>query len=114
MLQVKLFINSSVEQVLNFKCCNLPDQNFEIHLTNTGPEPLLIPSHCDLENEAETKRLDYLYPPGPQTLPPGETMAFYCTLDDRVLARFQRIVFYDCAGRRYEQAIRTFITRSII
>ena len=106
MLKIKVIMNSSLEEVLDFKCCNLHEQNLEIHLTNAGPEQLEVKSCCDLESEAESLRLDYLYPPGLHPLPPGETLAFYCTLDEKVLARFQRIVFYDSQGRRHASEIR--------
>jgi len=106
MLQIRVIMNSTIEEVLDFKCCNLREQNLEIHVTNTGPEALQVKSGCDLESEAESLRLDYLYPPGLQTIPPGETLAFYCTLEETVLARFQRIVFYDSQGRRHASEIR--------
>jgi hypothetical protein len=94
-----------MEEVLDFKCCNLHEQNLEIQVTNTGAEPLQIPSRCDLEGEQEPLRLDFLYPPGRHPLLPGESLAFYCTLDERTLSQYRRIVFYDCAGRRHEQAL---------
>lgn len=106
MLQIKMIMNSSIEEVLDFKCCNLRDQNCEIHVTNSGPEPLEVKSRCDLESETESLRLDYLYPPGLHSIPPGETLAFYCTLEETVLAKFQRIVFWDSQGRRHASEIR--------
>ena len=103
MLRIKLLMNSSIEEVLDFKCCNLHGQNLEIQVTNAGAEPLLVPSRCDLEGDQDTLPLDFLYPPGVHPLLPGETLAFYCTLDERVLSQYRRIVFYDSAGRRHEQ-----------
>ena len=37
MIDIKVIMNSSVEEVLSFKCCNLHDQNLEIHLKNRPP-----------------------------------------------------------------------------
>jgi len=105
MLKIKLLMNSSIEEVLDFKCCNLHEQNLEIHVTNAGAAPLEVPSYCDLERDQESLRLDFLYPPGVHSLPPGETLAFYCTLDESILSQYRRIVFYDSTGRRHEQSL---------
>ena len=40
MLEIHVIMNSSIEEVLSFKCCNLHDQNCEIHLKNIGTEPI--------------------------------------------------------------------------
>jgi len=38
-------------------------------------------------------------PHGTQKLAPGETMAFYCTMDESLWARAEKIVFHDTEGR---------------
>ncbi len=65
-----------MEEVLNFKCVSARDQNLEIRLTNSGKDIVTVESWCELESENETIRIDYLYPHGPQTLAPGESVAF--------------------------------------
>ena len=101
MLKIKVIMNTSMEAVLDFKCCHLAGQNCEFHVTNAGRETLVVPSHCDLEGEGGVERIPNLYPPGEHPLRPGETLAFYCSLDERLLARCRRIIFYDQSGRRY-------------
>jgi len=105
MLRIKVLMNSNMEEVLDFKCCDLHGQNLEIQVENAGPEPLQVPNSCDLEGDGGSFRLDFLYPPGLHSLSPGETLAFYCTLDERILSRYRRIVFCDSTGRRHEQAL---------
>jgi hypothetical protein len=100
-LDIKVIMNSSVEEVLSFKCCHLHDQNLEIHLKNVGQEPVTVPSCFELVGQGERLRIDYLYPPGRYTLPPGEVTACYCSLTDEVYARFQWIVFRDTEGREH-------------
>jgi len=102
-IDIKVIMNSSVEEVISFKCCNLHDQNMEIHLKNLDEQPLTVPGSCDLvgEDEEERFRIDYLFPPGPYTLQPGELVACYCTLLDEVFERYQWIVFLDDQGREH-------------
>ncbi len=106
MLEIRVIMNSTVEDVISFKCCNLHDQNLEIHLKNTGSEVLEIPNACELVGEEGRYRIEYLYPAGPYRLEPGEVTACYCTLADEVFDRHRRIVFTDTQGRRYEAPLR--------
>ncbi len=108
MIRIKVFMNSSVEEVLSFKCCNLHDLNLEIHLTNLTDEPMTVDGSCDLvgENEGETYRIDYLYPPGPYTLLPGEPLACYGTLPDEVYERYNWVVFRDDRGCEHRAPLR--------
>ena len=101
MLQIRVIMNSSIEDVLSFKCCNLHDQNCEIHLKNRGTEPIRVPSSCELIGEAERFRLDTLYPAGTCTIAPGDVTAFYCTLDEEVFAKYESIAFTDTEGREH-------------
>ncbi len=108
MLKIHCIMNSAMEDILAFKtCCGLKmlDQNLEIHLTNQGDEPLIIPSYCDLETEAGTERIVTLTPPGEHLLLPGDLMAFYCCLDETRWDRAKGMTFYDLKGNRYSVAI---------
>ena len=101
-------MNSAVEDILAFKtCCGLKmfDQNLEIHLTNQGTRPVRVPGFFDLETDGETKRIETLTPSGEQTIPPGEIMAFYCTMDEGLWSRSRKIIFYDAAGNPYTASI---------
>ena len=87
MLEINVIMNSSIEDVLSFKCCNLHDQNCEIHLKNTGLDPIRVPSSCELIGDDSTLRIDTLYPGGTYTIQPGDVTACYCTLGEEVFAR---------------------------
>ena len=55
MLEIRIIMNSSVEDILAFKtCCSLKmfDQNLEIHVANQGTGPVTVPSYFDLEGES--------------------------------------------------------------
>ena len=108
MIEIKVFMNSSVEEVLSFKCCNMHGQNLEIHLKNPGPEPLSVPGSCELvgEREEDRFRIDNLFPPGPYRLPPGEPQACYCSLADEVFDRYEWIVFTDTGGGEHRAPLR--------
>jgi hypothetical protein len=103
-LEVRVNMNSSVEDVLAFKtCCNLKlsDQNLEILIENKGTTPVVVPSYFDLEADDETIRIQTLIPSGDQTIPPGETIAFYCQMDEAVWQKSKRLVMFDSEGNRY-------------
>ena len=106
MLLIKVIMNSAVEEILAFKCCHMLDQNLEIHLKNLGQEPLSVPSSCELVNERDRMRIDYLYPQGGYVVQPGELVAFYCSLPDEVFEKYQSIVFRDAVGREHTAPLR--------
>jgi hypothetical protein len=106
MLEISVLMNSSIEDVLSFKCCNLHDQNCEIHLKNTGPDPIRVPSSCELIGEDSGLRIDTLYPGGIYTIAPGEVAACYCTLADEVFEKYKSIVFTDTKGRQHRAPLR--------
>lgn len=108
MIDIRVIMNSSVEEVLSFRCCNLHDQNMEIHLKNLEEGPVTVPGSCDLvgETEEDRFRIDTLFPPGPYTLQPGEPLACYCTLLDEVFERYRWIVFRDDRGREHRAPLR--------
>ena len=104
MLEIRVYMNSSVEEVLNFKTCCGPrafDQNLEIHLANKGTDPVVIPSYCDLEGDSGSYRVRTLMPQGDQTIPPGDMIAFYCMMDEDRWNKARRIVFYDTRGNKH-------------
>jgi hypothetical protein len=107
MLEIHVIMNSSIEDVLSFKCCNLQDQNLEIHLTNLGSDPITVPNSCELVSErGERFRIDTLYPGGDYTIPPGEVTACYCMLAEEIYGRYDSIVFTDTEGREHLAALR--------
>ncbi len=101
MIEIKVNMNSDVEDVLAFKtCCSLQaqDQNLEILITNRGQAPIEMSSHFDLETDHGTLRITNLVPAGGIRIAPGEVKAMYCQMDDSLWARSSRIVLFDGAG----------------
>ena len=103
-LTIRVYMNSAMEAVLNFKtACSLKlfDQNLEIHVANRGSQPVEVQSLVDLEGEQGITRIDNLFPPGKQRIGPGEVLAFYGQLDDRLWEASRRMIFYDAEGNKY-------------
>jgi hypothetical protein len=108
MLKIRAIMDSPVQEILGFKaCCALRmfDQNLEILVTNVSDEEIRVPSHFDLKGERGWQRVDALLPYGEQPIPPGNTIAFYCMMDDKEWKAAQEIVFYDSLGNAYSTAI---------
>lgn len=101
MLDIQVVINTPLEEVFNFKCLAASDQNLEIRLRNDGDNILDILSYCDFFGEGETIRVNYLYPQEPQKIVPGDSVAFYCYMDENRFKTFQKIAIYDSEGHKY-------------
>jgi len=106
MLDVKVIMNSCMEEVLGFKCCGLPDQNLEMHIRNAGDNPVTVCGTFNLENETETLTCGHLFPPWEQTLQPGAATAFYCSMDESVWNRYQILTISDKEGNAYRFSIK--------
>ena len=109
MIEIKIFMNSTVEDVFSFKtCCGLKaeDQNLEIHITNKGHEPVVMNSYFDLVGAGFKKRIDNLMPQGPQTIEPGEIKGFYCYMDQGMWDKALTLIFFDSDQKHYETTIR--------
>jgi len=108
MIRIRVFMNSSVEAVLSFKCCSMHDRNLEIHLTNLTGEPVTLAAGCELrDGRGEAPhRIDALFPAGPYRLLPGEPLACYGTLLDEIYDRYDWIVFRDDRGREHRAPLR--------
>ena len=103
-LFIRPIMNSSVEEIFAFKtCCGLQvfDQNLEIQITNQSDYPVYVQSYFDLLYPAGSHRVETLMPHGTQRLEPGETIAFYCTMDESLWARAEKIIFRDIEGKEY-------------
>jgi len=109
MLEILPIMNSSVEDIFAFKtCCGLRafDQNLEIHVTNHGDCAVVVPSYFDLRDASGLRRIDTLMPHGEQCIPPGQTIAFYCTMDENKWKAAQQIIFYDSEGNSHTVNIK--------
>ncbi|MBI5585265.1 MAG: hypothetical protein HY892_15745 [Deltaproteobacteria bacterium] len=108
MLEIRLIMNSTVEDIFAFKtCCGLKmfDQNLEIHLVNQGPRPVVVPSCFDLETPEGCRRFNNLMPPGDLRIEPGEIRAFYCCMDETLWNKAEKVIFFDREGNRYPVVI---------
>ena len=108
MLEIKPIMNSSVEDIFAFKtCCGVRalDQNLEIHVTNRGDRAVVVPSYFDLRGSLGSYRVHTLMPYGEQLIAPGQTIAFYCTLDEIQWKAAQKMVFYDKEGNSYTKDV---------
>ena len=108
MLDVKIILNSAMEEVLGFKCCGLPDQNLEMHVRNLGDHPVTVSGSFRLENEKETFACNHLFPPWEQRIPPGDAVAFYCSMDEPIWNRYSTLAINEihkpnrrCYGMEY-------------
>lgn len=95
-----------MEEVFDFKCLTAQGQNLEIRIRNDGGEVVTLQSQCDFIGDTETLRIDYLYPHGPQTIVPGDAVAFYCTMDENRFAGFSRVILYDSRGKKHVGVIQ--------
>ncbi len=104
MLEIRPIMNTPTEEIFEFRsCCNIRvfDQNLEILVTNRSDRTVAVPSYFDLTTEQESRRIETLMPHGEQRIGPGETIAFYCTMDEKQWNAAQRMVFYDNEGNPY-------------
>ena len=101
MLDVKIFINSAIEDILAFKCCNLPDQNLEFHVINKGEKSASIKNYFILENERESITVHTIYPPWKQIIEPGSAVAYYCSFDLSEWERYDTFVIEDMNGKYF-------------
>ena len=107
MLELTVIWDSAVSEIFAVKCCSfkLLDQNLEVLVRNTGDHPVGVPSHLDLVAESGTRRVANLIPQGEQTIEPGQSVAFYCYLDEPVWEASRELVMYDAAGNAYCEAL---------
>jgi len=108
-LFIRPIMNSSVEEIFAFKtCCGMRvfDQNLEIQITNQNHYPVYVQSFFDLLDSSGVQRVETLMPHGTQRIASGETIAFYCTMDDSLWARAKKIVFHDTQGKEYSLRLR--------
>lgn len=107
MLELTIIWDSAVQEIFAVKCCSfkLLDQNLEVLVRNTGSEPVTVPSHLDLVLDGETRRIDNLIPQGDQVIQPGQSIAFYCYLDETVFEAAKTLILFDSEGNPYRKAV---------
>jgi hypothetical protein len=105
MVTVKVIMNTSMEDILAFKCCSLPNQNLEIHIINASGKPVVVQNWFFLKNDTETIKVEYVYPPHFQTIQPNDICAFYCNMDETLWKKYHTLIMTDVAGNEYPTAI---------
>jgi hypothetical protein len=103
-LFIRPIMNSSVEEIFAFKtCCGMRvfDQNLEIQITNQNDYPVYVQSYFDLVDRLGSHRIETLMPHGTWRIASGETIAFYCTMDESRWAKAEKIIFHDMEGKEY-------------
>lgn len=106
-LKIEVVINTPMEAVFNFKCINAYDQNLEIRIENHTNEVITILNQCDfISRDDSVFKVDYLYPPAPQTITPGDMASFYCWMDETKFSNFTDIILYEEKGTKYRKKLR--------
>jgi hypothetical protein len=102
---IRVLMNSSLEEVLSWKCCNLHGLNLEVQVINGSAERMELNSAIELEGPAASERVDWLYPPGGQALLPGEALSFYGAYDEERFKGFTHVIIGDGRERRFRARI---------
>ena len=105
MVTLNIIMNTSMEDILAFKCCALPNQNLEVHVVNGSEKPVMMKSCFYLKNDAETLKVENIYPPIHQTIGPKDIAAFYCSMDESQWEKFHTLQMEDAEGNVYQKAI---------
>jgi hypothetical protein len=103
MLEVTVIPDSPVAEIFAAKCCGggLPDQNFEIRITNHGRSEIAIQSRFRLEGAGDLLDWRAVCPEGGRRIAPEAVAALYADLDPAIAARFLFLVLFDDEGRAY-------------
>ncbi len=94
MLKLTILMNSSIEEILDFKCCHVQGMNLEFHLTNEGKKTISAPDSFVLEQGDITDSINLLYPPWPQMIQPNTRLALYCNMDETIFEKYSHIRFF--------------------
>jgi len=105
MLKISCIINSNVEDVIAFKCCNIFDQNLEIHIRNIGNKAVTINNFAILSNDNDSLRINSLYPPKKICIEPGDIAAYYSTMDPEKWKIYTKITMFDIFNNKYSLQI---------
>ena len=98
MLKLTIIMNSDIEEILEFKCCNLLEMNLELIFQNIGEVPMAVPNGFILESNTEREVFNNIYPPWKQIMAPGEVASIYCSMDETVWDRYRDVIIADPQG----------------
>lgn len=97
MLQLKIMMNSGVEEIFATNCCAVHDANLEIILTNVGVSSISVAGRFSLAGVGKIEPLN-LYPQGVRTLAPGEAASYYAAMDPDRWAGYSTMTVTDTDG----------------
>jgi hypothetical protein len=106
MVKINIIMNTSMEEVLAFKCCSLPDQNLEVQIENNLDHPVEICNFLVLKNDNESLKVEHVYPPWHQRVVPHDICAFYCNMDENIWKRYNSLEVVDTNGNVYCKSYR--------
>ncbi|MCK5783267.1 MAG: hypothetical protein KAH06_02390 [Desulfobacterales bacterium] len=101
MIDVTIFMNSSMEDVLSCRCAGIHNQNLEIHVHNKGNDKIHIQNRFVFENNDEIFKCDNIFPPWSQSINPGCALAFYCSIDEQLWNSYTTITVFDGDNNNY-------------
>ncbi len=100
-IELTAIINSEVEEILSFRCCNMHGLNLELLIKNNGSLPVEIENYFILWSEKASLKCEHLYPPHSRMVAPCEHTTFYTSMDERIWDQHQEISVYDTSGTEY-------------
>ncbi len=101
MVKINIIMNTSMEEVLAFKCCSLPDQNLEVQIRNTSTRPITIQNYFVLKNDTEILKVEHVYPPRHQKVDPNDICAYYCSMDENIWRKYNILEVADTDGNTF-------------
>jgi len=105
MLKARVLFDSSVEDLLGWKCCNISGMNLEVQVKNEGDSPIVIKGAMTFSGEGGETTISNMYPYGGGRIEAGDSLAFYCSADEKEMSGADRLVLEDGNGVRYEAKI---------
>jgi hypothetical protein len=107
MIKINIIMNTSMEEILAFKCCTLPGQNLEVQIKNTSTRPVTIRNYFILKNDTEVLKVEYVYPPWHQKVAPNDICAFYCSMDETVWRNYNVLELTDKDGNTFSESYQS-------
>ena len=104
MVKINIIMNSSIEEVLAFKCCSLPDLNLEIQVKNLSDRSIVLQNFFFLKTDQKRLKIENVYPPRHQQLSPNDLCALYCSMDEQTFQEYNSLELVDTEGNAYSES----------
>ncbi len=98
MLELKMYMNSDITEVLEWKCCNISGLNLELIFHNTSEDTVPAPNAFSLVNDKGKIMVNTIYPPWPQDILPRDYASIYCNMDDILWNNSHTLIIKDQHG----------------